>query len=155
MACIIQMDIKDNIFYKNKMNHNIINKILYLKAYEEWLERIKLINKEYGLNYVYVSNLEVKQCDGMLYYNKSLLYYPYKYHKKDILTSQDIDINETYNGYKRFVLTVAHRFMSHRYGISYIKWCNSVDTNITNYGYSLPENYIYSSGLDDLNGYKG
>ncbi len=127
------------------INHNIINKIFY----KSWLEGMKLVNQEYLRNYVYIQIIY-----STPEYN--LIYYPYKYHKQDIIIYNlwESEIFTTDFKGKIFQLVRGHSYYNS--GVSYVKWVASDKgfDDMCEYMHRLPKRYYYSSGIYSPRGYK-
>ncbi len=126
------------------LNHNIFNKILHIKAKLEWLDKMKLINRNYYKNYIYHNGRSTR--------NHNLFYYTYKYHQNDIL-----QINNYPKAYRLYDYPYIDysNIISYRrsQGHSYIKLVNN-KSPLQDYSYLLPKRFHYSSGLNNINGYK-
>ncbi len=126
------------------MNHNIMNKIYH----KGWLEGLKQVNREYHQNYVYLGDCW------------SLIYYPYVVHKSNLWTFLKEDLKRISSrdacllNKWRVPYNDTHKGIEYIKRYKYIKRYENPFLNKILYEYSLPKKYFYSSGLNNLEGFK-
>ena len=133
------------------INHNLYNKILQIKSKLEWLDRMKLIDKEYYQNYIYHNY--AAYYEGIKYYKYALVYWSYQYHQRNILQIEN-DARGYISEVNAQLIFFNNLEVRRKKGISYINYFKNLNNHIDDYIYNLPEKYFYSSGLNNQNGYK-